>query len=57
MKQSNEETAEVDLEGGGWNWWYVCDECRSVVNPGDEICCECGRKLKWDVYPKDVRKG
>lgn len=37
----------VDVEGGGSNWWNVCEECRSSLHPGDKYCHECGRKLEW----------
>ena len=44
------ETAEVELEGGGSTWWYVCEECRKAVDTSDKYCRECGRKLKWEGY-------
>lgn len=47
---------DVGIEGDRWTWWYVCGECHTAINPGDEICRECKRKLKWDVYPKDIKR-
>ena len=40
-------TAEVELEGGGSSWWYVCGECHTAINPKDKFCHECGRRLIW----------
>lgn len=37
----------VDLEGGGWNWWYVCEECHGQVDTKDEICPHCKSRLDW----------
>ena len=37
----------AELEGGGTTWWYVCEECRSVLHKGDKYCHECGRKVDW----------
>ena len=48
MKDSEEKTAEVEIEGGGWNWFYVCGECHSLVDSGQERCRQCGRRLIWD---------
>ena len=28
-------------------WWYVCGECHSSLNPNDKYCHECGRRMKW----------
>lgn len=37
--------AEIELEGGGSTWWYVCEECRGAVDTSDNYCKHCGRKL------------
>ena len=47
-----ENTAEVEIEGGG-TYWFVCGECRVTVGSKDKYCRECGRRLIWDgVYLK-----
>ena len=38
-------TAEVEVEGGGTSWFYVCGECRTAINRWDKYCHECGRRL------------
>ena len=43
-----EQEAEVEIEGGGSTWWYVCGECHTAINPGDKKCRECGRRLIWE---------
>ena len=37
--------AEIELEGGGASWWYVCAECHGTVDEKDHFCRHCGRKL------------
>lgn len=41
------EPVPVELEGGGWSWWYVCGECHTAINARDRFCQECGRPLDW----------
>ena len=51
IQMTEEETwpeAEVDLEGGGHSWWYVCEECHGEVNPGQKVCLTCKRRLNWE---------
>lgn len=38
----------AELEGGGYNWWYVCGECHSTLNSHDKYCHECGRKILYE---------
>ena len=45
-----DEEAEVGTEGGGWNWWFVCEECHAAVDPTQNICPVCGRRLKWEEW-------
>ena len=51
MKQtgSQEELkpVEAEIEGGGWNWWYVCGECHGAIDPKDEKCRHCGHPIIW----------
>lgn len=44
--------AEVELEGGGWEWWYVCEECHGMVNYQQDICRNCGSILIWEPEKK-----
>ena len=39
------EAAEVELEGGGASWWYVCSECHGVIDEKDHYCRHCGKRL------------
>jgi hypothetical protein len=47
--------AEVELEGGGITWWYVCGECHGTVNYKAKEC-QCGAVLKWDGVLLPSRK-
>ena len=38
----------VEIEGDRWTWWYVCEECHKSVNPQQEKCDGCGRRLIWE---------
>ena len=41
-----ETPAQIELEGGGSTWWYVCEECHGAVDDSDSYCKHCGRPLK-----------
>ena len=43
-----QEPAEIEREGGGSTWWYVCGECHGAVDLSDQYCKHCGRKLRGD---------
>ena len=43
MRQS-----EVETEGGGHSWCYVCGECHGITNYRDSFCRHCGCRLIWD---------
>jgi hypothetical protein len=30
-------------------WWYECGLCGTPVDPCDEYCRKCGKKVKWDA--------
>ena len=36
---------QVETEGGGSTWWYVCGECHTAIDTGDRYCRQCGRPL------------
>jgi len=38
--------AEIELEGGGTTWWYVCEDCHGAVDKSDLYCKHCGRPVK-----------
>ena len=40
-----QEAVEVEIEGGGSNWWYVCSECHGAIDRADQYCRHCGRKV------------
>jgi hypothetical protein len=44
-----QEPVEMEIEGGGSTWWYVCEECHGAVDRGDRFCRHCGRPLKQDT--------
>ena len=37
---------EIEMEGGGSTWWYVCEDCHGAVDENDLYCKHCGRPLK-----------
>lgn len=47
LKSPMPEDTEVELEGGGTTWWYVCGECHGAIDSKDKFCRYCGRLLKW----------
>ena len=46
IEELTEEEAEVEIEGGGSTWWYVCGDCHGAINDSDRYCRHCGRRLK-----------
>lgn len=46
---------EVELEGGGSTWWYVCGECHGTVNYMQDICKGCKSILIWDGFDRPKR--
>ena len=36
---------EIEREGGGSSWWYVCPECHGSVDHWDRFCKHCGQAL------------
>ena len=37
---------EMDTEGEGSNWWYVCPECHGAIDHRDRFCRHCGQAVK-----------
>ena len=37
---------EMELEGGGKAWWYVCPECHGAIDRKDSWCRHCGQAVK-----------
>lgn len=37
---------EMELEGGGSSWWYVCPECHGTIDLKDSFCRHCGQAVK-----------
>ena len=47
-KKDRPEETTVDIEGHNYNWFYVCSECRCIVNWKQEYCPECKRRINWN---------
>lgn len=30
------------------SWWFACGACGHAIDPEDNFCRECGRRVKWD---------
>lgn len=53
------EPVDIEIEGGGSTWWYVCEECHGSVDRNDLFCRHCGRpfrKKKCDGCSDDCPK-
>ena len=37
---------EMEVEGGGSSWWYVCPDCHGAVDKQDRFCRHCGQAVK-----------
>ena len=37
---------EMEMEGGGTSWWYVCPECHGAIDNSDQYCRHCGQAVK-----------
>ena len=37
---------KIDVEGGGYNWWYVCPECHGAIDSKDHFCKHCGQAVE-----------
>ena len=37
---------EMEMEGGGSTWWYVCPECHGAIDQNDHYCRHCGQAIK-----------
>lgn len=35
-----------ELEGGGYRWFFVCEECHGYVGTTDKFCRHCGHPLE-----------
>lgn len=35
-----------EMEGGGYNWFFVCEECHGQVAGMDKYCRHCGHPLE-----------
>ena len=36
---------DMELEGGGSTWWYVCPECHGAIDRADRFCKHCGQAV------------
>ena len=37
---------EIEIEGGGSTWWYVCPECHGAIVRADHFCKHCGQAVE-----------
>ena len=42
-----DDAVEVELEGSGATWWYVCSDCRREVSLLEKVCPSCKKLLRW----------
>ena len=55
--QTAREPVEAEIEGGGWNWWYVCGECHGAIDPNEQYCRHCGCPIIWpSLLPQNCIK-
>ena len=31
------------------SWWFACGACGHAIDPEDNYCRECGRRVVWDA--------
>ena len=48
IKSEDKKPVPAEIEGGGYNWWYVCGECHCYISPRQERCEVCGNFISWD---------
>lgn len=56
----SEKKVDVEIEGGGWTWFYVCGECHRVLRYRVEICPSCKSPLNWssvELNQKQLYRG
>ena len=53
--------AEAEIEGGGWNIWYVCSECHVQIQYKQTPCPHCKAEVSWIGLelqkPKQIYRG
>ena len=37
---------QMEVEGGGTSWWYVCPNCHGAIDKGDRFCRHCGQAVE-----------
>ena len=37
---------QIEMEGGGSTWWYVCPECHGPIDSKDHFCRHCGQAVE-----------
>lgn len=48
MENQEEEYTTVDIEGSQGYYFWVCDECRTILNWKQKICPGCERQVNWN---------
>ena len=47
-RQAERPPVPAEVEGDGrTTWWFVCGGCHGAINPYDEKCDWCGRRVSW----------
>ena len=47
---------EMEIEGGGYSWWYVCPECHGAIDGNDHFCRWCGQAVINGVIRKEEKQ-
>lgn len=37
----------AEIEGSGYNYFYVCPECHVHIKQGTRFCMNCGKEIIW----------
>jgi len=46
LKELKKKPQQIELEGGGSTWWYVCPECHGAIDSKDHFCRHCGQAVE-----------
>ena len=52
-----DEPQEIDIEGGGTTWWFVCPECHGAIDRRDHYCKNCGQAVIYMGGKTEKREG
>ena len=46
LKEPQKKPQQIEMEGGGSTWWYVCPECHGAIDRQDHFCRHCGQAVE-----------